>query len=445
MIESVDRSERHYEWLTALVAFLIVGYLAMSRTFAHWGVGPLYVGELSLIAIVFGKPRVFSSTWGKSSLRSGPISSLATAYYIFLTYGIMQSVWGILLGHSARLALQNLVFHVYPAFLFVGLWVGARHTDVLKSWALPFAWILGIYAAVYLAAIKPLGLADADPEIWEDVAWFGQPYGPVVAMLGLLSFCPEARKSVVPFLLNLAAFLALEVRAAWVSFAVALPFWGWLTGNLRRVLIVISLAAVLFAIAFVADLRIPGISTRTSEGATVSVRELTARGLASVSPDLADRISARSSEYAGSVSWRTDWWSALVEKIHQSPVTTLFGLGYGYPIWELHPLDMGDFPLRTPHNGYVYAIAYTGWVGLLLFVIFQLTLGALLWRCYQRTGQAFGISYWLMVLIWVTFDNFLETPFGAIPFYLITGLAASDAIVPESRLTQGDLPGDLTT
>jgi hypothetical protein len=46
-----------------------------------------------------------------------------------------------------------------------------------------------------------------------------------------------------------------------------------------------------------------------------------------------------------------------------------------------------------------------------------------LWRAYCRTGQPFGICYWVMILTWAHFDNFFETPFGAIPFYLLIGMA----------------------
>ncbi|MHB8899061.1 MAG: O-antigen ligase family protein [Thermoguttaceae bacterium] len=416
------------EWLALLVVFLIVGYLTMSRTFAHLGLAPLYVGELSLLAIALSKPGVLTETWGRAGLRSGPASSLATAYYVFLTYGVLQTVRGILLGHNARVAVENLVFQVYPVFFFVGLWVGRRHPDTLRKWMLPFAWIQGLYGLVYVVILIPSGLVDQNDMPTDGaVAWFGQPYGPAVAVLALMSFYPQFRTTAIPLILNVCAFLALEVRAAWVSFSLILPLWGWLSGNLGRIAKVAVVLGLLLLAGFVADVRVPAIGTRTSETGA-SVRASTSRVVALIDRDLAERISPSAASAAGTISWRQDWWSAILSRVNATPTTALVGPGYGYPIWNLHPMHLREQVLRTPHNAYVYAIGYTGWLGLLLFLAFQATLGALLWRAYRISGQPFGVCYWLMIVIWAAFDNFLEAPYGAIPFYLLTGLAASPAL-----------------
>jgi O-antigen ligase len=108
--------------------------------------------------------------------------------------------------------------------------------------------------------------------------------------------------------------------------------------------------------------------------------------------------------------------------VNRTPESALFGLGYGYPIWDLHPQGL-DFKLRTPHNAFVFALAHTGWIGVTLFAAIQLALGRLLWRAYRVSGQPFGLCVWIMLLVKGMFENFFETPFNAIPFYLITGLA----------------------
>jgi hypothetical protein len=33
-------------------------------------------------------------------------------------------------------------------------------------------------------------------------------------------------------------------------------------------------------------------------------------------------------------------------------------------------------------------------------------------------------------MVWSVFDNFFETPFGAIPFFLILGIAAAPLVTP---------------
>ena len=37
------------------------------------------------------------------------------------------------------------------------------------------------------------------------------------------------------------------------------------------------------------------------------------------------------------------------------------------------------------------------------------------------TGNAFGLSVWIVFTVWALFDNLMEAPFGAIPFYLLCG------------------------
>jgi hypothetical protein len=52
----------------------------------------------------------------------------------------------------------------------------------------------------------------------------------------------------------------------------------------------------------------------------------------------------------------------------------------------------------------------------------QAACGALMWRAYRLTGQSFGMAAWAFALLGAFFGNVLETPAGAIPFYLTLGL-----------------------
>ena len=75
----------------------------------------------------------------------------------------------------------------------------------------------------------------------------------------------------------------------------------------------------------------------------------------------------------------------------------------------------------------MYVLSYTGWIGVAVFYSMQAALGVLLWRTYRLTRQPLGICYWLMLVIWAHFDNYLESPFGGIPFYLVLGLCVAQA------------------
>jgi hypothetical protein len=46
-----------------------------------------------------------------------------------------------------------------------------------------------------------------------------------------------------------------------------------------------------------------------------------------------------------------------------------------------------------------------------------------LWQTYWQTGEPFGFCFWVALMASSAIDMVLETPFGAIPNYLILGLA----------------------
>jgi O-antigen ligase len=94
---------------------------------------------------------------------------------------------------------------------------------------------------------------------------------------------------------------------------------------------------------------------------------------------------------------------------------------------DLVPYLEGQF-IRTPHNFFLYALGYGGRLGVALFFAFQIALAKLLWRGWQRTGQPFGFLFWAACLVLASFTAFFETPYGAIPFYLIVGCAIAPAV-----------------
>jgi hypothetical protein len=52
---------------------------------------------------------------------------------------------------------------------------------------------------------------------------------------------------------------------------------------------------------------------------------------------------------------------------------------------------------------------------------------------YKITKQPFGIAFLAMCVSGAFFGNFFETPFGAVPYYLITGLAIVTAPATRRR------------
>jgi O-antigen ligase len=424
--------------LDALAAILLVGNLTMGRSFAHLGVPPLYVNELSLALFLLARIGSWPAEWLGAMMRPGPLTALTWSITLSGIYGLIQCARGIDAGYDRTVALQDLLFHFYPLFIFLGLWVSAGHKDFLARILLPLAWVHGIYGIAYMAVLHDIGSDNLEPG---QAGWFGDPIGSAIILLGILSLEAPLRRVWLPALLNLGVLLALQVRAELLALAVGFVLWSFLSRQLPRALGIGLVCLILFVIVTILDIRIESSGTR---GGEISARALIGKALAPVAPETAKAYKRDADDDADTAAWRTGWWGAIWDKVHRTPAHALFGLGYGYPIWDLHPQGL-VFNLRTPHNAFIYALGHTGWIGVLIFAALQLALGRLLWRAYRLSRQPFGVCVWLMLLAKGIFENFFETPFNAIPFYLITGMALGQLFGPaDAAYDPGQIKADET-
>ncbi len=414
-------------WLDWLVPALVIAYLTMSRTFAHIGIGPLYVGEIALGAILIAAPQAIVRPWLQACARRSPFSNVALWMYVFIAYGAIQAVRGVMNGYNPMIALQNLVFHVYPLFFFVGVWVGVRHPNMLPKLIRVLAWIHGVYGLLFVCLLSPMGLgelSEGEDPVMGYIGWFGNPSGAALVLLGLLCFERNLTRVWIPLLLNVFVLIAMMVRASWIGFALAVSTWAILSGRTMQAFKIATLVAVVLLIGCALDVRLPGPQGGEKY---IAAREVVGRIVAIVNPELAADFTENAAFHAGTLDWRTTWWTSIVDNVHERSDWTWFGPGYGYPIWDLPPVaeQMKGRAMRTPHNIFVHCLGYTGWVGVMVFVVFLLALFVLMWTVYQQTGQPFGICYLVLILFWATFDDILEAPYRAIPFYLLLGLAAA--------------------
>ena len=72
--------------------------------------------------------------------------------------------------------------------------------------------------------------------------------------------------------------------------------------------------------------------------------------------------------------------------------------------------------------------AIPGGLGSPLFGVWQLAILRLLWRSYRVSGQAAGVAFWVMTMAMAFFQGNFDTPYRAIPFYLLVGMAAAPAL-----------------
>jgi O-antigen ligase len=343
----------------------------------------------------------------------------------------MQCARGLAGQDYPKFALQNFAFNFYIAFLFAGMWLGERFPDLLRKATWYLAWANGIYGILYLAVFG--GMATVEELESGAVTTFGQPAGSAIALLGLLAFERTPRRLIPPLLLNACVLLGIQMRAEWLSFGVAIVVLSYLSGKLSRLFLSGAVLAGLLLIGLLFEFQMPAPTGRTG---TISSRDIVGRIVASVDEEAAYRLTPNASQFAGTVEWRTEWWKNLYRLTHAHPVSMLFGQGYGFPIWEYNDVDQSVVP--TPHNIFIYVLVYTGWVGVLVFYSLQFCLAWLLWKAYRASGEPFGFCLWILVFIWAHFDNKLETPFGAIPFYVLVGMALTSAMVagrPSKSLT----------
>ncbi len=73
------RQSTGLEWPGFVVGFLLISYLCMSRSFAHYGVGPLSIGEIALAAFLLFRPRMIVLPFFQALTWPTPYSAVAWA------------------------------------------------------------------------------------------------------------------------------------------------------------------------------------------------------------------------------------------------------------------------------------------------------------------------------------------------------------------------------
>lgn len=359
---------------------------------------------------------------------------------LFLLYGVVSVAIGFAMSMPLASVLQGVAFNYYSLYLVLGLWLGASDPAVLRKFALPVAWAHGVYGVLYVVLLNDIAYNPAlIGERPTGVGLFGQPTAAALMILLLLCYEPNLKRSLLPILLNAFVLLGVQVRAEWLGFGLAIACFAVLAGQVRRFATIALVLVGLLGVSALLDLRLPGLEGR---GGEVSARGVVGRALATLSPDLASGLIDDAASFKGTVEWRQEFWNAIWRDINQTTDRKFFlGNGYGFPIAEL--VTHVDEVVRTPHNVALYALVYGGWIGLTTFVAFQLSLLAAAWVVYRRGHGPFGLCYWLLGLSLASFGNLLETPFGAIPFYLLCGIALAPLLPGGTISRHGSSPTGL--
>jgi hypothetical protein len=398
-----------------LVVIFLWGSLFIGKASAYIG---LALGVLLLI-----NPRVLWDRWYVAlTRRSDPLNAVAWALLISMVYGIVQVIYGILQGYPPLTALQIFVFNIGPVYLFLGIWVGFRHPDTVRDYYRFVAWFTVVYAPLYFLFLRKLNLSLTGILPGSGLDLLGNPGSGSVTLLALLAFEPNLVRFWLPIVVLTCLTIANQERADWLSLGLCLMLWGKLTGHIGRVFGIAGCIATVLIIAALVDLKLPPIPGR---GGELSARGTIARMAGSVSSEMAEDVGggrANAQFYYGTVHWREHWWAAIRSEVFKEYRTEIFGMGYGYPLARLAGRDVEKQGTRSPHSIFYFTLAYSGFLGFAIFAWLEICVIRLLWQVYKVTGQTFGLIYFLYCLIGAFFGNFIETPQGAIPLYLLTGL-----------------------
>jgi O-antigen ligase len=271
-----------------------------------------------------------------------------------------------------------------------------------------------------------------------------------LALLGLVCFEDNLPRFWFPILICSFDTIAGEMRADWLGLGMAIAIWAIATGRIKRVLAMAGILTALLTIGFITDVRMPGLPGR---GGEISARDTVGRALSGIDPALARELSPGSTIYAGTIAWRENWWKAIRQEVFKSPVTAIFGFGYGYPINQLVPA-LRNSDIRSPHSVFYFTLANSGLVGFALFVMLQLQLLRLLWKTFRQTGQIFGFLCAIFAIENSMFGNFFEAPQRAVPTYILIGMCIGPLFLVSQEQSVGNrerrerktpmpLPGDL--
>lgn len=140
-LEPESLPNRKWDYWSKWALFLLVGYSLTARSFSYLGIPPakLFIGDLTLAAFVLLRPRELFDRWIKALTKGGPLGPLGWILLVSISYGVFQVIRGVLAGFQPVTALENLVFNVYPLYLFLGIWLGARQPKLLLRFVQVFA------------------------------------------------------------------------------------------------------------------------------------------------------------------------------------------------------------------------------------------------------------------------------------------------------------------
>jgi hypothetical protein len=414
----------------ALAALLVLaGYLIFNRSFAdlHLTLGPLpvYVGEILLLVSL---PWVLAHGIQDQRLVHHP---MVLALAAWVAYGAGRLLAGGL-DYGVD-ALRDSAIWYYGLFTIVGyvLWRTVRRSAWI--WFLvPVFLIQAVVTAIatFTGALSlPLpgyDLSTAPTVDRADVMAVNLIGGATFFLLALRTARLQALRVLIA-MLQLGLVPLLQVRAATMGVIAVLA----MLGVQRRWSTLAAIVAVPVVGLFLLAAVNPDVHSLRGDLTPKSVVD---RQLSTI-PLVFEGGATNADPLTDTAAWRVYWWNALYAQTTSTTTSTLFGLGFGPNLIDYVGYNQANpnTPLRSPHNVLMTVFSRTGIVGLVLWLSFLAIWLRSVWvglRAGRRRGDQvrvdwllWMVTYAVVIFVAALFGVVLEGPYGAIPFYLIVGMA----------------------
>lgn len=435
------------------ITLLLLGFVLGGRGFAHLGVPPVFVGDVTLalcVCLFLSHPVV------APLLRSRVVLLLV----LFDAFGFARTV--PFLDEFGGDALRDGVLYGYSLFaLMIGATLAEEHA--IRAFLALFdkaSTIAVILLPVFLA-VSELSPPALDPTLPLVTIKSGDAAVHLAGfmafrLLGLHTLAREGRSW--PFWLDALFWVCAIGTTIWTISATRSGMAAILVtllivvlaghGRHRMVLFAtITVAALLFLSAFGTHVE--------RDRRDFSAAQIIANATTLATPELGGGQDGRVDymDMQSTIQWRLAWWSRIVD---YTILGDYFWAGRGFGLnladadgFQTNPLA----PLRSPHNAMMTVLARMGVPGLTLWISLLASFAAALLRTAvrMRACRAIGwdrlclwiLSFWAACLVNGSFDVYLEGPQGGIWFWSIfgLGLAVLDVTARTGPLPPSPAPG----
>lgn len=397
----------------------MTGYMIMGRTFAYLGVAPIFIGEVFIARELMVNRRRWLQRFIDDLFH---LRLLATSVAAVMLWGLFEVLRAYYIGKVPIIDIfKTFTFNYYPIVLPIGVALGheLKISEFIRFWK-RFSLAYGVLLLAY-----PF-LQDYELPWNSAVPLFAGPPIPSVVPVSILALWPYLRdwKWKYPALiLAMVPILVSPGRGALLGLALGLCCIAMI--SVQRVMVVSLVMGGLFLLATLIGPMFPAMAGRSAQNLdpifgiarvvstydeVKAIRMLRDAGYADSADDM--EISSQTAE------WRKKLWRDALHSLN-TPALQLLGHGHGADLTIYTP---GGEDVRTPHNFVVFAVFYTGAVGLAFFGLMICVI------CYyglaipDRNFKALLFSIIGSVCLMALVGNMFETPFGAIPFYLLAGV-----------------------